>query len=134
MNDELFGRIAFLLCREQGIESEADGDILCLIRYLFPHFGLFVLFTVAVGLPALVAIGRWHYTRNQYGTHAYVEWETNPTLYKLVGHDQLTFELFKELIVEIKERNILNSEKIKRLNYLEEKIDHLLKGGTTNEE
>ena len=28
MNDELFGRIAFLLCREQGIESEAVGTIL----------------------------------------------------------------------------------------------------------
>lgn len=116
---------------ESGKSLTEDGDILCLIRYLFPHFGLFVLFTVAVGLPALVAIGRWHYTRNQYGTHAYVEWETNPTLYKLVGHDQLTFEIMKELIREIKERNILNSEKLKRLNSLEEKVDHLLKGGTT---
>src|SRR3989304_4871098 len=118
---------------ESGKSLTEDGDILCLIRYLFPHFGLFVLFTVAVGLPALVAIGRWHYTRNQYGTHAYVEWETNPTLYKLVGHDQLTFELFKELLEEIKERNKFNPEKLKRLNSLEEKVDHLLIDETSDD-
>jgi len=113
---------------EAGKSLAEQGDVLCLIRYMFPHFGWFVLFTIVVGVPMLVGIGYWHYTRNQYGTHAYIEWETNPYLYKLTGHQKVMFELMKEVIAEIKERNVINFEKTRRLTILEDKIESLLKG------
>lgn len=116
----------------EGVSLEESGDILCILRWMFPHFGWFVLFTIAVGVPALVLIGHWHYKKNQYGTHAYIEWETNPYLYKLTGHQKIEFQILKEIIDELI-RTTNNGEKLNRLKDLEKKVSRLIDGGSTKD-
>lgn len=84
-----------------GTECEAgkslleSGDILCMVRWAFPHFGYFVLFTVAVGVPTLAIVGYFHYQKNQYGTHAHINWRSNP-------YQKITLELFLVFLDHLK--------------------------------
>ncbi len=104
---------------DQGKSLTEQGDILCLIRYAFPHFAYFVLFTIGVGVPTLIGIGYWHYSRHQYGTHAHVEWEKNP-------YQRVTLVLFFQLLEELKMTNKYNKDKVERLNNIQQEIKKLL--------
>lgn len=92
-----------------------SGDILCIIRWMFPHFGYFVAAAIAVGIPLLSIVGYFHYQKNQYGTHAHVNWRTNP-------YQKVTLNVLLELISEMKKQHLLNSEKTKRLESLEKEL------------
>lgn len=98
-----------------------QGKILCAIRFMFPHFGYFVLFAIGAGVPLLMTVGYIHYKKHQLGTHAFIEWHKNP-------YQKITFELYLEMISELKERNKFNEGKLKRLNVLEANIRRLMGG------
>ena len=114
---------------DAGKSLTEQGDVLCLIRFAFPHFGYFVLFSIAVGVPTMTVIGWWHYTRHQLGTHAHVEWKSNPYYYQVIGHQKLMFEILKELMKEIQQQNKFDQSKVDRLEKLQKQIDFLLDGG-----
>ena len=115
---------------EAGKSLEESGHILCMIRWLFPHFGYFVLFTLAVGVPSLIIVGYWHHAKNQLGTHAHVDWKTNPYYFQLIGHNKIIFKILNEILEEMIERKkITEDPKLKELEKLKNDIDSLLKGG-----
>ncbi len=108
-----------------GTECEAgkslldSGDILCLVRWAFPHFAYFVLFTIGVGVPMLVGIGYYHYKKHQYGTHAYIEWNKNP-------YQKITLQVLLQMIQELKMTNKYDKEKVKRLQVMQDSLEKLL--------
>jgi len=120
---------------EAGKSLEESGDILCIIRWIFPNFGYFVLFTLAVGGPLLVVVGYWHHAKNQLGTHAQVDWKSNPYYFQLIGHNKIIFQILNELLEDMIEKRKIKSilkedARLKELENMKKDIDSLLKGGT----
>ncbi len=104
---------------QEGVSLSESGDILCMLRYVFPHFGWFVLAAIGIGVPLLSVVGYLHYQKNQYGTHAHVNWRSNP-------YQKLTLDIFLELIGEIKLQNKYDKGKTDRLGSLENRLIDLL--------
>lgn len=99
---------------EAGETLEQTGRYICAIRWFFPTFAHFVIGAIAIGFPLLMTVGYFHYQKNQYGTHAHVNWTTNP-------YQKVTLQLFLELIAEIKRETVMN-ERRQRLEDMENKI------------
>jgi len=104
---------------DQGKSLTEQGDILCLVRYAFPHFAYFVAFAIGVGTPMLIGMGYWHYSKHQFGTHAHIEWGKNP-------YQKVTLSILLELIGEVKLQNKYSSKKVERLEVIEDKLKTLL--------
>lgn len=105
---------------EAGQTLEDTGRYICAIRFIFPTFAHFVLGAIAIGFPTLITVGYFHYQKNQYGTHAHVNWTTNP-------YQKTTFLLFLEIIHEMKIVSgplgkPIDPERTERLEALENKI------------
>jgi len=100
---------------QSGVSVTESGDILCMIRSIFPHFGYFVVAAIGIGIPVLSIVGYLHYQKNQYGAHAHVNWRSNP-------YQKLTLDIFLELIGEIKLQNKYDKGKTDRLEVLENKL------------
>lgn len=98
----------------EGVSLQESGDILCLLRWAFPHFGWFVLAAIGIGVPTLSIVGYLHYQKNQYGTHAHVNWRSNP-------YQKVTLSILLELIAEMKKEEI-NQERLDRFALLENKL------------
>lgn len=111
-----------------GLTLEDTGRYICAIRWLFPTFGHFVVGMALIGTPLLITVGYLHYTKNQYGSHAHVNWRTNP-------YQKVTLSVLLELISELKkETNPLDEEKHKRLTDLENKLIDFLEDKRLNDE
>lgn len=102
-----------------GKTVEDSGQYICAIRYVFPTFAHFVIGAVVIGAPLLITVGYFHYQKNQYGTHAHVNWRTNP-------YQKITLSILLELVSEVKLQNKFNDGKVKRLEDLENKLIDLL--------
>lgn len=98
----------------EGKTIEDTGQYICAIRYIFPTFAHFVIGAIVIGTPMLVSVGYLHYKKNQYGTHAHVNWRTNP-------YQKVTLSILLELIDHMK-KDMLNPEKLKRFEELENKL------------
>ncbi len=102
---------------QDGQTLESTGRYICAIRFVFPTFAHFVIGAVVIGAPLLITVGYLHYKKNQYGTHAHVNWTTNP-------YQKVTLQLYLEMIDHLKkdEKQILNIDRTKRLEEMENKI------------
>ena len=100
---------------QDGQTLESTGRYICAIRFVFPTFAHFVIGAVVIGAPLLITVGYLHYKKNQYGTNAHVNWTTNP-------YQKVTLQLFLELIAHMKKDEILNIDRTKRLEEMENKI------------
>jgi hypothetical protein len=107
-----------------------DPDKVEWIRYIFPHFIWFALFSIIIGVPMMIGVGYWHFTRQQYKSEMEVTWQNNPYYFKLIGHQRIMFELFIEIIKELKQTNQYSKEKTERHDKLIKEIKFLLDGGT----
>lgn len=99
------------------------------IRIIFPHFFYFAAFSIAVGVPIMVAVGYLHFTRQQYKSEMEVTWQNNPYYFKLIGHQRIMFTLFLELLEELKQTNKYSKEKTQRYDKMTKEIKFLLDGG-----
>lgn len=106
-----------------------DPDKVEWIRYIFPHFFWFAAFSIAVGVPIMVLVGYLHFTRQQFKSEMDVTWMNNPYYFKLIGHQKIMFQLFLELLKELKITNKNDYGKIQRYNKMIEQIEFLLDGG-----
>jgi len=99
------------------------------IRIIFPHFFYFAAFSIAIGVPIMIAVGYLHFTRQQYKSEMEVTWQNNPYYFKLIGHQRIMFTLFLELLEELKQTNKYSREKTQRYDKMIEEIKFLLDGG-----
>ncbi len=101
-----------------GKTIEDTGQYICSIRAnLFPTFAHFVIGAVVIGTPMLVSVGYLHYKKNQYGTHAHVNWRTNP-------YQKVTLRILVELIDHMKKDN---PDKLKTFEEIQNKLNGFLK-------
>ena len=101
-----------------GKTVEDSGQYICAIRAnLFPTFAHFVIGAVVIGTPMLVSVGYLHYKKNQYGTHAHVNWRTNP-------YQKVTLRILVELIDHMKKDS---PDKLKTFEEIQDKLNGFLK-------
>jgi len=101
-----------------------------------PHFAIFVVISVVVGVPLGVGVGWLHLKRTPaYLSEIDIGVEANPYYYKLApGHQMEVFapinlELLRQIRKIMKSQKLLSDEEEKRLAELEGKMERLLRGG-----
>jgi len=107
-----------------GKTTEDTGQYICAIRFIFPTFGHFILGAMVIGFPLLISVGYLHYQKNQYGTHAHINWTTNP-------YQKVTLLLFLEIIAEMNTPSgplgkPIDLERTKRLEDMQKRIKTFL--------
>lgn len=101
----------------------------------FPSFLHYVLILASAIIPLLVLIGWLHYRRTAaYGSEAEVQLESNPYMYKLpLGwHKDAMFPVLlkmTEFMIKSNTNEKLDEKSISEIKELQEKLDHLIKGG-----
>ena len=105
------------------------------LKSIFPSFAHYVLITASLIVPLLVLVGWIHYRRTAaYGADAEIQLENNPYMYKLpLGwhKDALFPTLLKmtEFMIKSSNNEKLDSKTISEIKDLQQKLDHLIKGG-----
>jgi len=106
------------------------------LQAIFPHFEIFVVISVVIGVPLAVGVGWLHLKRTPaYLSEIDIGVEANPYYYKLApGHQMEVFapvnlELIRQIRKIMKCQNLLSDEEGKRLAELEGKMETLLRGG-----
>lgn len=106
------------------------------LQAVFPHFAVFVVISVVVGLPLSIGVGWLHLKRTPaFLSEIDIGVEANPYYYKLApGHQSEVFapinlELLRQIRKIMKTQNLLSEEEEKRMAELEEKMETLLRGG-----
>jgi len=106
------------------------------LQAVFPHFAVFAVISVVVGLPLSIGVGWLHLKRTPaFLSEIDIGVEANPYYYKLApGHQSEVFapinlELLRQIRKIMKTQNLLSEEEEKRMAELEEKMETLLQGG-----
>jgi hypothetical protein len=106
------------------------------LQVVFPHFAVFVIISLVVGVPLSVGVGWLHLKQSPaYVSELDIGVEANPYYYKLApGHQMEVFapinlELLRQIRKIMKSQNLLSDEEQKRLAELEAKMETLLRGG-----
>ena len=105
------------------------------LEAFFPSFLHYVAISFVIILPLLVAVGWIHYRRTAaYGSEAEVQIENNPYMRKLPPgwHTEAFFPtLLKmtEFMIKSSNNEKLDEKSISEIKELQEKLDHLIKGG-----
>jgi hypothetical protein len=110
-----------------------DTGFLCTIRPFFPNFGIFVLAAIVIGAPIMMLVGRFHFKKQLFKSEMDVTWQNNPWYFKLIGHQKVMYEIFLQILSEIKQQNQFDIDKVKRIVELENKIRFLLDGGSMHD-
>ncbi len=105
------------------------------LESIFPTFLHYVIISIIIILPLLVAVGWFHYRRSAaYGSEAEVQLENNPYMYKIPPgwHTEALFPtLLKmtEYMIKSNNNEKLDSKSIEEISELQKKLDLLIKGG-----
>lgn len=106
------------------------------LQAVFPHFAIFVVISVIIGVPLSVSVGWLHLKRTPaFVSEVDIGVEANPYYYKLApGHQSEVFapinlELLRQIRKIMKIQKLLSEEEEKRLAELEAKMETLLRGG-----
>lgn len=106
------------------------------LQAVFPHFGLFAVVALIVGVPTACLIGWFHMKGSSlWKSEVDITVEANPYLYKMYpGYWQEAFTpLYLELLGGVKKilekEGMLSEEERGRIEDLEKKLEILVKGG-----
>jgi hypothetical protein len=106
------------------------------LQALFPHFGLFVIIGLVVGVPTSCLIGWFHMKGSSlWKSEVDITVEANPYLYKMYpgywmeAFTPLYLELLSGLKKILEKEGMLSEEERGRIRDLEEKLETLVKGG-----
>jgi len=110
-----------------------DEGFLCTIRPFLPNFLIFTLVAIVIGAPLMMIVGRFHFKKQLFKSEMDVTWQNNPWYFKLIGHQRVQYEIFLQLLYEIKMQNKFDKKKTERIEKLEKKIHFLLEGGSMND-
>jgi len=107
-----------------------------MLQAVFPHFGLFAVVALIVGVPTACLIGWFHMKGSSlWKSEVDITVEANPYLYKMYpGYWQEAFTpLYLELLSGVKKilekEGMLSEEERGRIDDLEKKLEVLMKGG-----
>ena len=106
-----------------------------ILKELFPTFIFYMIFSVSIGIPLLIAIGYIHYKKSpSYTSESDITVESYPYYYKLTpGFDkQVVFPLYMILTKMMKKMSSdekFTDDELKEIDDLQKKIDLLIKGG-----
>ncbi len=106
------------------------------LQAVFPHFGLFAVVALLVGVPTACIIGWYHMKGSSlWKSEVDITVEANPYLYKMYpGYWQEAFtplylELLKGLKKILEKEGMLSDDERRSMRDLEEKLETLVKGG-----
>ncbi len=105
-----------------------------ILKEIFPSFQFYIIFTVMVGIPLLIAVGYLHYKKSpSFVSEADVTVESYPYYYKLTpGFDkQVIFPLYMMITKMMKKMSSgekFTDEELKEIDELQKKIDLLING------
>ena len=106
------------------------------LQAVFPHFGLFAVVALIVGVPTACIIGWFHMKGSSlWKSEVDITVEANPYLYKMYpGYWQEAFtplylELLKGLKKILEKERMLSDDERRSMRDLEEKLETLVKGG-----
>ena len=106
------------------------------LQSVFPHFWLFVIIGLIVGIPTACGIGWFHVKGSAlWKSEIDIASEANPYLYKmypgywLEAFTPLYLELLMGLKKILEKEGMLSEEEKSRIKDLEEKLETLIKGG-----
>lgn len=115
-------------------------DNLPILREVFPSFIHYVTILIIAGIPLLILTGYIHFKKTPgYKSEAEVTFESHPYQFKLPPGWWLHvivpyFRLQSDILKKISEDKKLDDKDLKKLNDLQEKMDHLMKGGYVGDE
>ena len=115
-------------------------DNIPILKELFPSFIHYVVILVVIGIPILIFTGYSHYKKMPaYKSEVEVTTESNPYVFKLPPGFWMYvimpyFRLQSDLLIKLSENKSLNEEEIKKMQELQNKMDHLIKGGYIGDE
>ena len=105
------------------------------LKAAFPHFPVFVVIMLAIGLPTLVLTGFFQYKKMPaYKSEAEVNTENNPYQYKLPPgywlHVVMPYFLSQsKLMTKLSKNEKITDEELNQINDLQKKMEHLIQGG-----
>ena len=107
------------------------------LQQIFPSFGHYVLITVAIGIPVLIAAGYFHFKRSAgFKSEADVAIETNPHAKRSLLNTEaiVTSYLYSnELMMKVLKNEKISDEEMKKFLELQEKIKEHLKHKTISD-
>ncbi len=69
------------------------------LKIIFPSFGIYIMFTVFIGIPLLVLLGYMHFKRSMaYRSETEVVFESNPYVRRALVNSELSIKLNLQLI------------------------------------
>jgi hypothetical protein len=105
------------------------------LKEIFPEFSSYVISMAILGIPTLVFVGWLHYRRSRaFASEADISVTSNPYQYKLPPgfwlHVIMPFFLStSKTLVKLSKQESLSDEDLNKINEIEKKMEHLLKGG-----
>jgi len=106
------------------------------LQAVFPHFAVFVVISVILGVPLAVSVGWLHLKQTPaFLSEIDIGVEANPYYYKLApGHQievfaPINLELLRQMRKIMRSQNLLSDEEDRRMAELERKMETLLQGG-----
>jgi len=96
------------------------------LNKIFPRFGHYVIITVFVGIPLLVAIGFAHYKRTAaFQAEAEIGFETNPFFRRMLLNTEAILPLqlkLTELLVKMSKNEKLTDDEIEQISKVQERL------------
>ena len=96
------------------------------LNAIFPTFGHYVVITVLVGIPLLVAIGFAHYKRTAaFQAEAEIGFETNPFFRRMLLNTEAILPLqlkLTELLVKMSKNEKLTDDEIEQISKVQERL------------
>jgi len=96
------------------------------LNAIFPTFGHYVVITVLVGIPLLVAIGFAHYKRTAaFQAEAEIGFETNPFFRRMLLNTEAILPLqlkLTELLVKMSKNEKLTNDEIEQISKVQERL------------
>lgn len=100
------------------------------LKNLFPSFGYYVIFVVAVGIPLLILIGYVHFKRSiAYKAETEVLYESNPFARRTLVNTELIVQLnlqLTQLLIKQNQEGKLAKEEIEKLNSIQNELREFL--------
>jgi len=105
------------------------------LQAVFPTFPIYVAVVGGIGMPILVLTGYIHFRKiPAFKTEVEVQTENNPYVYKLPPgywlHVMMPYYLAQsKLLIKLSKNEKVTNEEMNKINDLQKKMEHLIKGG-----
>ena len=100
------------------------------LKGIFPSFSYYIVFTVLVGIPLLIAIGYVHFKRSiAYRAETEITYESNPFARRTLVNTELNVKInlqLTELLIKLSQNQKLTEEELDKLKSLQNDLNQFL--------